>query len=117
MDTIPKFMKGQALKADDLNRIVVAVNGGPRVANEVQASESIWAGKASGTITARSGTTPGAGTVRVYIYDGSAMVDSGLDIAVLNFSAASGGIASTTWCSIGRDGNGVWFVLSAECTS
>src|SRR4051794_30970905 len=42
-------------------------------------------GKASGDIAAASGDTPGTGTVAIWRYDGSTMVDTGKTEDVLNW--------------------------------
>lgn len=68
----------------------------------------------SSTITARSGTTPGTGTVTPQRYDGSSLASDGQDLTVYSFSA-SASIASGKYCWIEQDPGGYWWVTAAEC--
>jgi len=68
----------------------------------------------SSTITARSGTMPGTGTVTPKYYDGSALASDGGDLTVYFFSA-SATIASGKYCWIQQDQFGEWWITSVEC--
>lgn len=68
----------------------------------------------SSTITARSGTTPGTGTVTPLWYNGSALANDGSDLTVL-FYSASASIGSGKYCWIQQDQRGIWWLISAEC--
>lgn len=122
MLNIEKVSPGDPIRADDWNSLVDAANGisgVPPLRDGLGVEpDRIWIGKAlTGGIGPRSGLTPGAGNVRIYTYDGSAMEDTGVDVGVLNFSGASSGVEADAWCSIGRDGHGRWWLISAECTA
>jgi hypothetical protein len=72
---------------------------------------------ASGTITARSGSTPGTGTVVLQTWNGTAlaaMTGPGATWPVKNWNSASGGVASGKYCVILKI-YGVYWVINAEC--
>lgn len=74
-------------------------------------------GRANGAITARSGTTPGIGTVHIYQHDGGnpgTLVDTGIDQAnVINpWNAA---FANNDWMQITEDFYGSWMISAADC--
>lgn len=110
MNEIPKVKPGDPVKAATFNRIIDVANARAGL-DSLTESEILWAGKASGAISALSGTTPGAGTVRAWVYSDSTLVDSGVDYDVLN---ASDAISDGTWCTIGQDGNGWWWVVTGK---
>lgn len=70
-------------------------------------------GKASGSITARSGTTVGTGSMEIWYNNAGTLTDAGFsDITVKNLSASavtSGGYIQAKW--IGSD----WFVDFEDC--
>jgi hypothetical protein len=67
------------------------------------------------TITARSGTTPGGGSVKLQKYDGSVLSDAtGTTVFVHNYSSAAAGIASGKYCLVAQSW-GAWWVVSTEC--
>lgn len=106
---------GDPIKASAFNALIDAAAADPSALDSLTETAAVWVGQTTIAVTARSGSTPGAGSVRIYVYDGSALVDSGVTVDALNFSGASGGIPISTWCSVGRDGNGRWWILSMEC--
>ncbi len=77
----------------------------------------------NGTITARSGTTPGAGTVYLVKYDGSVfqIMNGGgsnptLTQAVLSYSSTTGGIATGQYVWIAQNPSDLkWYVISVDC--
>lgn len=75
--------------------------------------------KAVGVVSARSGTTPGTGTVGLYRFDGVNMVevvdanDEAVEITVRNWSSAS--TASDAWLWVAEDAFGVYWVVSEDC--
>ncbi len=77
----------------------------------------------NGTITARSGTTPGAGTVYLVRYDGSVfqiMNGSGgnptITQAVKSYSSTTGGIATGNYVWIAQNPADLyWYVISVDC--
>ena len=71
--------------------------------------------KTSSTISARSGTTAGTGTVTPQKFDGTTIADSGYpDITVYLFSS-SASIASGKYCWIAQDLDGYWWITAVEC--
>lgn len=68
----------------------------------------------SSSITARSGTTPGTGTVTPQRFNGTAISSNGQDLTVYSFSA-SAAIASGKYCWIEQDPGGYWWVTAVEC--
>lgn len=132
----PTFRTGDVLRASDLQAIADAaraqrVQGGAGVevrrgpGGSVQITGNLPPGKyigvASGNITARSGTTPGTGTVTVkYVAASGSLASVGADIAVKNCSSTTmtsgNGIDSGQYCSIWRDAFGVWWVSPEECS-
>jgi hypothetical protein len=88
------------------------IRGRPTVAR-------LW-GVANGTISPRSGATPGTGSMTVYQYNGTALASTGLNIDVINVSAttmSSGhGIDSGQYCAADLDPDGWWLVTPLECS-
>lgn len=75
-----------------------------------------WLGKTTSTITARSGTTPGSGTVALQTLSGGSIVadPSGTTVTANQFSASATTIASGKYCTVAWF-SGAWWVVSAEC--
>jgi hypothetical protein len=70
--------------------------------------------KTSGGITARSGTTPGTGSVQVYDFDGSALASDGsATVTVYSFSGTA--IDASKYCWIEQDPDGTWWITAVEC--
>jgi hypothetical protein len=128
---LPVFRAGAHLTARALNVLVDAVrrqrltageNGGIELqefpdGTMIRCRPTIarYLGVANGNITARSGTTPGAGIVTIWQNVGGTLTSTGLNVDVLSFTAASGGIAGGKYCWIEQDSDGYWWVTSAEC--
>jgi hypothetical protein len=68
------------------------------------------------TITARSGATPGQGTMKVVLFNGTTLIDDASATAetMYNYSSASGGVATGKY-GIAIKVSTYWFLLSAEC--
>ena len=64
------------------------------------------------SITARSGTTPGSGTVSPVTYDGTSMSTGSDSIAVKNFSTTAG--STGKYCVVAALAGANW-VISIEC--
>lgn len=69
-------------------------------------------GKASGDISAASGDTPGTGTVAIWEYDGSTMVDTGDTEDVLNLDTLISD-GKYVWIQPGPDGQ--FYVSPMQC--
>ncbi len=70
----------------------------------------------NGTITARSGTTPGAGNVHLADYDGTILVvDTSEDVPVLYISSTTGGIPTGIYVQIAQDAAGNNWIVSVDC--
>lgn len=72
-------------------------------------------------ITARSGTTPGTGTVTLkQINDTPAIADitdgngTAIEVDVYNYSATASGASVYVW--VGQDSRGTWFYLNEDCS-
>ncbi len=136
---LPRFAKGDVLKAADLvilrdaierQRLTTGQNSGISLQETEQGTVIRVAGrsdrylaKASGDITARSGTTPGVGKATLQrckrtsagpppVY---AISSLSVDYDVINYSSATGGIPDEKYCWIEQDNDGLWWVVSAEC--
>lgn len=73
-----------------------------------------YVGLTDGTITARSGTTLGSGTVSLYHNSGTTLSDSGTNVTAYNFGANS--IAVSTYVQVEQFApNGDWFVTAVDC--
>ena len=68
-----------------------------------------------GTITARTGTTPGTGTVFLVNYDSTDLITGTVDVDVFNFSSTTGGIPDSIYCWIEQDPQGNWWITSVDC--
>ena len=75
-------------------------------------SGTFMVGKANGAISARSGTTPGSGTVDIYDASSGTLTDTGDDLSVKNLGAA---IATGKYVGVEKDKYGVWWVAPQEC--
>lgn len=70
--------------------------------------------KTSSTISVRSGTAAGSGTVTPQKFDGTNLSNDGSDVTAYLFSA-SATIASGKYCAIAQDANGYWWIIAVEC--
>ncbi len=75
---------------------------------------SVYIGVTNGTITARSGGTPGAGNVTVYTWNGTTLASLGIDKPVFNISSTTGGIPGSTFVIILRICASYW-IITADC--
>lgn len=73
--------------------------------------DCIKVGLTSGTITARSGSTPGSGSVVLYRLRPGAFVASS---TVTAYSASGDSIAGSTYVTVGLV-DGYWCILSVDC--
>lgn len=101
--------------AGEPQRLASAVVGAARILWKQYDTGTSWAileigdrsgagivGKTSGSVPARSGATPGVGTMRVYELNSSGvLVDAGYDVQVLNLGADV--VATNTWCQAKLD--------------
>lgn len=74
----------------------------------------VFIGKTDGTITARSGSTPGSGNVKIQTWNGTALADLGIDVAVLNISSTTGGIVDAQYCIVLRI-MGAYWIITLDC--
>ena len=136
---LPKFRKGDVLKAADLvaicdvvarQRLTTGQNSGISLQETEQGTLIRVASRgdrylaiAHGDITARSGTVPGVGLATLQqckrtsagpppVY---ALSSLSVDYDVANFSSTTGGIPDGTYCWIEQDPNGIWFATSVDC--
>lgn len=75
---------------------------------------SVYIAVTDGTITARSGSTPGTGNVTLQTWNGTALASLGIDKPVFNFSSTTGGIPTGKYCVILRICGSYW-IISTEC--
>jgi len=68
-----------------------------------------------GSISARSGTTPGSGTVFDVSYNGTVLVTATTTKTVGNFSSTTGGIPTGTYVWIEQDPQGAWWITAVDC--
>ncbi len=71
----------------------------------------------SGTITARSGSTPGTGSAVIQTWNGTTlanMAGSGATVTAKNISSATGGITTGKYMIILKI-SGTYWVITAEC--
>lgn len=73
-----------------------------------------YIGLTDGTITARSGTTLGSGTVSLYHNSGTTLSDSTTNVTAYNFAENS--IAGSTYVQVEQLApNGDWFITAVDC--
>lgn len=77
---------------------------------------SVWIVTTTTTITARSGSTPGSGNADLLTFNGSTLVSIGVNVPILNFSAATGGLPSGTYGVVLKICGKYW-IISAECVA
>ena len=127
-----RFRAGKPIVARDLNRVaemaekaaliqanpplaIVSTPGGPLL-NYAGPVFQPYIAVTTSTITARSGGTPGSGTVKIQTWNGSALADLGgpVSVTVYNISASTNTIASGKYCIIMKIA-GAYFIVTAEC--
>ncbi len=82
--------------------------------NSTGGSGGFWA-KTNGTITARSGTTLGTGTVFLLNVVGTAITVTTDTLSVVNYSSTTGGIPDAIYVFVQDDGFGNWSITSVDC--
>lgn len=70
-------------------------------------------GKANGAISARSGTTPGTGTMDIYYVTGTTLTDTTMDVTVKNLSATA--VTASAYIMAKWIGD-AWYVDFEDCT-
>jgi hypothetical protein len=92
---------------------IMSVAGGPllRVAG---ALFSIYIVVTDGTITARSGTTPGSGTVFTTTWNGSVLTTTTNTFTVYNISSTTGGIATGVYGVMVKIMGSYW-LITLDC--
>lgn len=73
-----------------------------------------WA-KTNGTITARSGTTLGSGSVFLLSVTTTTITVTSNTLTVVNYSSTTGGIATGTYVFVEDDGFGNWSITAVDC--
>lgn len=127
-----RFRAGKPIVARDLNRVaemaekaaliqadpplaIVSTPGGPllRLAGMLF---SAYIAVTTSTITARSGGTPGSGTVKLQSWNGTALADlpGPISKTVYNISASTNTIASGKYCIVLKIAGAYW-LITAEC--
>ncbi len=71
--------------------------------------------KTNGTISARSGTALGTGSVFLTTISGSTITVTSNTQTVFNFSSTSGGIATATYVWVEEDDAGNYFITAVDC--
>ncbi len=92
---------------------VAATSFGPllRYAGQVFAA---YIAVTNGTITARSGATPGTGDVDLYGWDGTTLLTLSRTVPVQSISSTSGGIPDGVYCIVIQIFEDYWLV-TADC--
>lgn len=132
----PTWKPGDSLKAEQLNamasaiKVLQGVRGGPGVNVRRGAGGTLqitgqqpvtsYLCVASGAITARSGTTPGTGTVTLCWLTGGVITSLSQMLTAYNASASTmtsgNGIDSGQYCWVQQDCFGTWWVTPLECS-
>jgi hypothetical protein len=127
---------GDPIKADDFMKLVATVNAllSPRggdgidvqqVGGHIHASAippvNAYLAVATSNFAARSGTTPGTGTVDLYWFDGTNLAATGDSLAdVVNVSTTTmtsgNSIDSGMYCWVYKDAFSTWYVAPLECS-
>jgi hypothetical protein len=126
---IEKPIPGAPIKAGDMAKATEACEWTSRIrANPPLAIEStaggpllrwagqvlsIWLIKTTSAITARDGTTPGSGTAKLHLFDGTDLIDLDDERTVYNF--AGGTEILTDKYGIAMQIGGSLFILAIEC--
>lgn len=97
----------QARQAQMLDK-VASMAGAPRS----EAAPAFYIGKASGNITARSGTTPGTGTAEAWDASTGTLTATGATRTVNNAGTI---ISSGKYIAYQKDPFGVWWAAPLEC--
>ena len=123
-----RFRAGKPIVARDLNRVaeaaeraallqanpplaIVSTPGGPLL-NYAGPVFQPYLAKATTTITALSGTTPGSGTVKVETWNGSALADLGGPVTFTAYSLSTAAIASGSYVTVLKIAGNYWVLSS-----
>lgn len=92
---------------------ILSVGGGPllRWAGMIF---GVYIGITNGTITARSGSTPGSGRVDFQAWNGTTLQSMGTHQTCYNISSSSGGIVTGKYCIVLKI-SGVYWIITTEC--
>ncbi len=71
--------------------------------------------KTNGTITARSGTTAGTGSVFLTTFSAPTITVTANTLTVYNFSSTTGGIATATFVWVEQDDAGNYWITAVDC--
>lgn len=129
---LPHWKPDDILKAEDLNRLVDVIRrititvsqssgldmleGPGGTSLRVRWRQDRYLAYTSGGITARSGSTPGTGSAAIQTYDPvNGITSTGIDVDVLNWNDATGGVGTGKYLWVVQDNNGFWWVWVAEC--
>jgi hypothetical protein len=129
---LPRQQAGQPIVARTINQIaasaewsakikadpplaIINTGAGPllRLAGPIF---GVYIGITDGTITARVGTSPGSGNVKIQTWNGSALADLGVDVPVLSISSTTGGIATGVYVIVLRI-LGAYWLISVDCAN
>lgn len=130
-----KVKPGDPIRADQFMALVAAVqelrdirggNGidvrrvGGRISISAIPESTGYLGVATSNFAARSGTTPGTGTVDLYWYDGTVLAATGKSVNAVNVSSTTmtsgNSIDSGMYCWVAKDAYGTWYVSPLECS-
>jgi hypothetical protein len=77
----------------------------------------LFVGTASGTISARSGSTMGSGSIELQVKDPSSgnYVDTGIALTCDNLSSTTGGIPTGAWCAGFFQDDGTPLITTVDC--
>lgn len=128
-EKIPRYQIGDELTVESLNKLVDAINrqaltGGAGVNIQSTSNGTMISVPAryvgypaitTSSISARSGSTPGSGTVTLYLLDTSQALAATSTTGVTVYSYSSAAISSGKYCWVVQDPNGEWWVISVEC--
>lgn len=128
-EKLSRFRVGDELTVESLNKLVDAINrmaltGGAGVNIQSTSNGTMISvpGKYVGypaittsSISARSGATPGSGTVTLYLLSTAGALTATGTTSVTVYSYASTAISSGKYCWVVQDPNGEWWVISVEC--
>lgn len=129
---LPRQQAGQPIVARTINQIaasaewsakikadpplaIINTGAGPllRLAGPIF---GVYIGVTDGTITARSGATPGSGNVKIQTWNGTALADLGVDVPVLYISSTTGGLATGVYVIVLRI-MGAYWIISLDCAN
>jgi hypothetical protein len=75
-----------------------------------------YVGVTNGTISARSGSTPGSGNVTIQTWNGTALASLNIDVPVLYISSTTGGLASGVYVILLKIYGRYW-IIAVDCAN